>query len=162
MMLSKNSFAIFTLSTRTLATESLYMLNLEKAEIKTNPSSRTVDDYDWEKRKVKKNWRHLNISTAYDLATQCPSRRASVRKHTGRSSTASFLPLTGTSSVPHSRPQSRQHTGVMSLDARTSLSPSPNASPSLSPRPRERASLKGHGIASSEFHEQNVEQSSQV
>ncbi|XP_043273153.1 protein spire isoform X2 [Venturia canescens] len=98
---------------------------------------------------------------SYDLATQCPSRRASVRKHTGRGSTASFLPLTGTSSVPHSRPQSRQHTGVMSLDTRTSLSPSPNASPSLSPRPRERASLKGHGIASSEFHEQNVDQGTQ-
>ena len=96
------------------------------------------------------------------MATQCPSRRASVRKHTGRSSTASFLPLGGTASVPHSRPQSRQHAGVIGSDMRPSLSPSPNASPSLSPRPRERASLKGHGIASSEFHDQNIDQTTQV
>ncbi|XP_011310088.1 protein spire isoform X2 [Fopius arisanus] len=79
---------------------------------------------------------------SYDLATQCPSRRASVRKHRGpRNIAPSFIPL-GTCSVPHSRPQSRI-SGVGD-SVKMSLSPSPNISPSVSPRPRERTLLKSH------------------
>ncbi|XP_015120272.1 protein spire isoform X1 [Diachasma alloeum] len=79
---------------------------------------------------------------SYDLATQCPSRRASVRKHRGpRNIAPSFIPL-GTCSVPHSRPQSRI-SGVGD-SMKMSLSPSPNVSPSMSPRPRERTLLKAN------------------
>lgn len=81
---------------------------------------------------------------SYDLATQCPSRRASARKHTGRCSTKPLIAFSGTCSVPHSRPQSRQHAGVMGNDMRMSLNPSPNVSPSISPRARERILMKSH------------------
>ncbi|XP_034942449.1 protein spire isoform X2 [Chelonus insularis] len=81
---------------------------------------------------------------SYDLATQCPSRRASARKHTGRCSTAPFAAFAGTSSVPHSRPHSRQHAGVLNHDTKMSLNPSPNTSPSISPRARERILMKSH------------------
>ncbi|XP_068621607.1 protein spire isoform X2 [Battus philenor] len=51
--------------------------------------------------------------TAYDLATQCPSRRASMRRHT----VAHACPPTdGAQSLPHSRPGSRAScTGAASL-----------------------------------------------
>lgn len=81
---------------------------------------------------------------SYDLATQCPSRRASARKHTGRCSTKPLIAFSGTCSVPHSRPQSRQRAGVIGNDIRMSLSPSPNVSPSISPRTRERILMKSH------------------
>nr|CAD7454604.1 unnamed protein product [Timema tahoe] len=42
--------------------------------------------------------------TAYDLATQCPTRRASMRRHTVVAASAIEM---GTQSLPHSRPQSR-------------------------------------------------------
>nr|CAD7264477.1 unnamed protein product [Timema shepardi] len=41
---------------------------------------------------------------AYDLATQCPTRRASMRRHTVVAASAIEM---GTQSLPHSRPQSR-------------------------------------------------------
>ncbi|XP_049885136.1 protein spire isoform X2 [Pectinophora gossypiella] len=44
--------------------------------------------------------------TAYDLATQCPSRRASMRRHTVTHA-ACPLPTDGAHSLPHSRPGSR-------------------------------------------------------
>ncbi|CAG5107779.1 Similar to spir: Protein spire (Drosophila melanogaster) [Cotesia congregata] len=77
-------------------------------------------------------------------ATQCPSRRASARKHTSRCSTKPSVAFSGTCSVPHSRPQSRQRVGVIGNDIRMSLSPSPNVSPSISPRTRERILMKSH------------------
>ncbi|XP_028175606.1 protein spire [Ostrinia furnacalis] len=43
--------------------------------------------------------------TAYDLATQCPSRRASMRRHTVTH--AACPPTDGAHSLPHSRPGSR-------------------------------------------------------
>ncbi|CAG9784110.1 unnamed protein product, partial [Diatraea saccharalis] len=43
--------------------------------------------------------------TAYDLATQCPSRRASMRRHTVTH--AACAPTDGAHSLPHSRPGSR-------------------------------------------------------
>lgn len=43
--------------------------------------------------------------TAYDLATQCPSRRASMRRHTVTHTTCP--PSDGAHSLPHSRPGSR-------------------------------------------------------
>ncbi|XP_057337314.1 protein spire isoform X4 [Microplitis mediator] len=87
---------------------------------------------------------------SYDLATQCPSRRASARKHTGRCSTKPLIAFSGTCSVPHSRPQSRQHAGVMGNDMRMSLNPSPNVSPSISPRARERILMKSHTTVESD------------
>lgn len=87
-------------------------------------------------------------SSAYDLATQCPSRRASARKHAARRSIA-LTALSGTASLPHSRPQSRQHTNV--TDAVISQGPSPNISlnpsPSLSPQPRARQPRRSQTIA---------------
>ncbi|CAH2067470.1 unnamed protein product, partial [Iphiclides podalirius] len=51
--------------------------------------------------------------TAYDLATQCPSRRASMRRHTV---THACPPTDGAQSLPHSRPGSRaSFTGAASL-----------------------------------------------
>ncbi|CAK9797432.1 Protein spire [Anthophora plagiata] len=85
---------------------------------------------------------------SYDLATQCPSRRASARKHAGRRSIA-LTALTGTTSLPHSRPQSRQHTGA--TESASSQGPSPNISmnpsPSLSPQPRARQPRRSQTIA---------------
>ncbi|XP_012266116.2 protein spire isoform X1 [Athalia rosae] len=47
---------------------------------------------------------------SYDLATQCPSRRVSSRRHTVVGATGAGLGVAaGTLSLPHSRPQSRQH-----------------------------------------------------
>nr|XP_034191037.1 protein spire isoform X1 [Osmia lignaria]XP_034191038.1 protein spire isoform X1 [Osmia lignaria]XP_034191039.1 protein spire isoform X1 [Osmia lignaria]XP_034191040.1 protein spire isoform X1 [Osmia lignaria]XP_034191042.1 protein spire isoform X1 [Osmia lignaria]XP_034191043.1 protein spire isoform X1 [Osmia lignaria]XP_034191044.1 protein spire isoform X1 [Osmia lignaria]XP_034191045.1 protein spire isoform X1 [Osmia lignaria]XP_034191046.1 protein spire isoform X1 [Osmia lignaria] len=85
---------------------------------------------------------------SYDLATQCPSRRASARKHAARRSIA-LTALTGTTSLPHSRPQSRQHIGV--TESTVSQGPSPNISlnpsPSLSPQPRARQPRRSQTIA---------------
>ncbi|XP_076279009.1 spire type actin nucleation factor isoform X2 [Lasioglossum baleicum] len=85
---------------------------------------------------------------SYDLATQCPSRRASARKHAARRSIA-LTALSGTTSLPHSRPQSRQHIGV--TEATLSQGPSPNISlnpsPSLSPQPRARQPRRSQTIA---------------
>ncbi|XP_076238699.1 spire type actin nucleation factor isoform X2 [Calliopsis andreniformis] len=85
---------------------------------------------------------------SYDLATQCPSRRASARKHAARRSIA-LTALSGTASLPHSRPQSRQHTGV--TESAASQGPSPNISlnpsPSLSPQPRSRQPRRSQTIA---------------
>ncbi|XP_036141070.1 protein spire isoform X2 [Monomorium pharaonis] len=74
---------------------------------------------------------------SYDLATQCPSRRASAKRH----ATKCIIPLTsltGTTSLPQSRPQSRQHAGL--ADSILSQGPSPNISlnpsPNCSPHPR--------------------------
>ena len=58
------------------------------------------------------------VFTAYDLATQCPSRRASVRRHTIM---VCESPERGALSVPQSRPQSRQ-SGVG-----TTATPSPGS-----------------------------------
>ncbi|XP_076619062.1 spire type actin nucleation factor isoform X1 [Colletes latitarsis] len=85
---------------------------------------------------------------SYDLATQCPSRRASARKHAAKRSIA-LTALTGTTSLPHSRPQSRQHVGV--TESTLSQGPSPNISlnpsPSLSPQPRARQPRRSQTIA---------------
>ncbi|CAG4943300.1 unnamed protein product [Colias eurytheme] len=55
-------------------------------------------------RQPPKPWKR----TAYDLATQCPSRRASMRRHT----LAHAVPPTdGAQSLPHSRPGSRASCG---------------------------------------------------
>ncbi|KAL0112020.1 hypothetical protein PUN28_013326 [Cardiocondyla obscurior] len=74
---------------------------------------------------------------SYDLATQCPSRRASMKRHAAKCT----IPLTsfmGTTSLPQSRPQSRQHAGPP--DSMLSQGPSPNISlnpsPNYSPQPR--------------------------
>ncbi|KAK1128791.1 hypothetical protein K0M31_019940 [Melipona bicolor] len=84
---------------------------------------------------------------SYDLATQCPSRRASARKHARRS--IALTALTGTTSLPHSRPQSRQHIGA--TESSLSQGPSPNISvnpsPSLSPQPRARQPRRSQTIA---------------
>ncbi|XP_023290799.1 protein spire isoform X2 [Orussus abietinus] len=91
---------------------------------------------------------------SYDLATQCPSRRASARKHAPVGN-ISLTACTGTTSLPHSRPHSRQHrhegvsgTAGSSLSPGQSPSLSLTSSPSLSPRPRARprpsASLDKH------------------
>lgn len=74
---------------------------------------------------------------AYDLATQCPSRRASAKRHAAKCAIP-LMSLTGTTSLPQSRPQSRQHAGL--TDSTLSQGPSPNISlnpsPSHSPQPR--------------------------
>ncbi|CAD1474377.1 unnamed protein product [Heterotrigona itama] len=84
---------------------------------------------------------------SYDLATQCPSRRASARKHARRS--IALTALTGTTSLPHSRPQSRQYIGA--TESSLSQGPSPNISvnpsPSLSPQPRARQPRRSQTIA---------------
>ncbi|XP_077295425.1 spire type actin nucleation factor [Arctopsyche grandis] len=50
------------------------------------------------------------MRTTYDLATQCPSRRASMRRHTvvACSKPTDSLGVSGSQSVPQSRPDSRQ------------------------------------------------------
>ncbi|XP_077282647.1 spire type actin nucleation factor isoform X3 [Temnothorax americanus] len=86
---------------------------------------------------------------SYDLATQCPSRRASARRHAANCT----IPLTsfmGTTSLPQSRPQSRQHAGL--TDSTLSQGPSPNISlnpsPNCSPQPRApRQPRRAHTIA---------------
>lgn len=74
---------------------------------------------------------------SYDLATQCPSRRASAKRHAAKCAIP-LMSLTGTTSLPQSRPQSRQHAGL--TDSTLSQGPSPNISlnpsPNHSPQPR--------------------------
>ncbi|XP_029169328.1 protein spire isoform X3 [Nylanderia fulva] len=74
---------------------------------------------------------------SYDLATQCPSRRASAKRHAAKCAIP-LMSLTGTTSLPQSRPQSRQRAGL--TDSTLSQGPSPNISlnpsPSHSPQPR--------------------------
>ncbi|XP_039311024.1 protein spire isoform X2 [Solenopsis invicta] len=74
---------------------------------------------------------------SYDLATQCLSRRASARRHAAKCSIP-LMSLMGTTSLPHSRPQSRQHVGL--ADSTLNQDPSPNISlnpsPNYSPQPR--------------------------
>lgn len=86
--------------------------------------------------------------TAYDLATQCPSRRASAKRHSAKC-VVPLMSLTGTTSLPQSRPQSRQHAGL--TDSSLSQGPSPNISlnpsPSLSPQPRARQPRRAYTIA---------------
>lgn len=54
------------------------------------------------------------MCAAYDLATQCPSRRASMRRHT----TMICEPTnSGSVSVPQSRPASRQTVSTPSEDS---------------------------------------------
>lgn len=69
-------------------------------------------------------------NSAYDLATQCESRRASLRRHT-IVGCQSLKSLNDSHSVPPSRPQSRQstdHTNAM----QTSLPPPPSIPPASS------------------------------
>lgn len=77
------------------------------------------------------------LIAAYDLATQCLSRRASARRHAAKCSIP-LMSLMGTTSLPHSRPQSRQHVGL--ADSTLNQDPSPNISlnpsPNYSPQPR--------------------------
>ncbi|TGZ33372.1 Protein spire, partial [Temnothorax longispinosus] len=86
---------------------------------------------------------------SYDLATQCPSRRASARRHAAKC-TIPLTSFTGTTSLPQSRPQSRQHAGL--TDSTLSQGPSPNISlnpsPNCSPQPRApRQPRRAHTIA---------------
>ncbi|XP_011861517.1 PREDICTED: protein spire isoform X2 [Vollenhovia emeryi] len=86
---------------------------------------------------------------SYDLATQCPSRRASARRHAAKC-TIPLASLTGTTSLPQSRPHSRQRTGL--ADVTSSQGPSPNISlnpsPNCSPQPRAPRQLRqAHTIA---------------
>ncbi|XP_032670712.1 protein spire isoform X2 [Odontomachus brunneus] len=85
---------------------------------------------------------------SYDLATQCPSRRASAKRHSAKC-VVPLMSLTGTTSLPQSRPQSRQHAGL--TDSSLSQGPSPNISlnpsPSLSPQPRARQPRRAYTIA---------------
>ncbi|KAI4484856.1 hypothetical protein M0802_013013 [Mischocyttarus mexicanus] len=84
---------------------------------------------------------------SYDLATQCPSRRASARKHAARRNVA-LTSFTGTTSLPHSRPQSRQHASITgsTLSQGTSPNISLNPSPSLSPQPRARQPRRSNTV----------------
>lgn len=92
---------------------------------------------------------NLYLITAYDLATQCPSRRASARRHAAKY-TIPLPSFTGTTSLPQSRSQSRQHAGL--TDSTLSQGPSPNISlnpsPNCSPQPRApRQPRRAHTIA---------------
>lgn len=51
---------------------------------------------------------HAILVAAYDLATQCPSRRASMRRHTVVVVEGNAAAKGGSLSVPQSRPASRQ------------------------------------------------------
>nr|XP_050850860.1 protein spire isoform X1 [Vespula vulgaris] len=84
---------------------------------------------------------------SYDLATQCPSRRASARKHAARRNIA-LTSFTGTTSLPHSRPQSRQYISITgsTLSQGTSPNISLNPSPSLSPQPRARQPRRSNTV----------------
>ncbi|XP_011339335.1 protein spire isoform X2 [Ooceraea biroi] len=85
---------------------------------------------------------------SYDLATQCPSRRASARRHAAKCPLP-LASLMGTASLPQSRPQSRQRTGL--TDSTLSQGPSPNISlnpsPNLSPQPRAPKPRRAYTIA---------------
>ncbi|XP_045486293.1 protein spire isoform X2 [Pieris rapae] len=59
---------------------------------------------------------------SYDLATQCPSRRASVRRHSVANAATGPTGAPGAQSVPHSRPESRGSIGGLSDDAESSWS----------------------------------------
>ncbi|XP_066591675.1 protein spire isoform X2 [Prorops nasuta] len=80
---------------------------------------------------------------SYDLATQCPSRRASVRKHVTKRNFA-ISSLIGKPSIPHSRPNSQQQVGL----ARSIQSPnmSLESSPGSSPQPRARLSRRAQTV----------------
>lgn len=84
---------------------------------------------------------------SYDLATQCPSRRASARKHAARRNIA-LTSFTGTTSLPHSRPQSRQHASVTGSTLSQGTSPyiSLSPSPNLSPQPRARQPRRSNTV----------------
>ncbi|XP_070497035.1 protein spire isoform X3 [Chironomus tepperi] len=78
---------------------------------------------------------HNNINTilrrtTYDLATQCESRRASLRRHT-IVGCQSFKNINDSHSVPPSRPQSRQSTDH-SNSTQTSLPPATSSTISIS------------------------------
>ncbi|XP_033219306.1 protein spire isoform X1 [Belonocnema kinseyi] len=92
---------------------------------------------------------------SYDLATQCPSRRASARKHATRGNSLVLPSFSGTTSLPHSRPHSRQQTGVLGTNSSPG-GPSPNLSlnpsPSLSPQPRTRPTPKPRGSLENDIH----------
>ncbi|KAF7990778.1 hypothetical protein HCN44_000583 [Aphidius gifuensis] len=49
---------------------------------------------------------------SYDLATQCPSRRAAIRKHSNSGNIASFIPFKETPPIPRTRLQNRQRTVI--------------------------------------------------
>jgi len=86
---------------------------------------------------------------AYDLATQCPSRRASARRHAAKC-TVPQMSFTGTTSLPQSRPHSRQHAGLKDLVLSQGPSPniSLNPSPNYSPQPRtSRQAQLAHAVA---------------
>ncbi|XP_018373874.1 PREDICTED: protein spire isoform X1 [Trachymyrmex cornetzi] len=86
---------------------------------------------------------------SYDLATQCPSRRASARRHAAKC-TVPQMSFTGTTSLPQSRPHSRQHAGLKDLVLSQGPSPniSLNPSPNYSPQPRtSRQAQLAHAVA---------------
>ena len=89
------------------------------------------------------------------MATQCPSRRASARKHATRGNSLVLPSFSGTTSLPHSRPHSRQQAGAGGANL-SSGGPSPNLSlnpsPSLSPQPRTRPTPKPRGSLDSDIH----------
>ncbi|XP_051157327.1 protein spire isoform X3 [Leptopilina boulardi] len=92
---------------------------------------------------------------SYDLATQCPSRRASARKHATRGNSLVLPSFSGTTSLPHSRPHSRQQAGIIGTNTSPSAhSPnvSLNISPRLSPQPRTRPVPKPRGSIDSEIN----------
>ncbi|XP_015591772.1 protein spire isoform X2 [Cephus cinctus] len=100
---------------------------------------------------------------SYDLATQCPSRRASARKHATVTNLSLSSFVSGTTSLPHSRPHSRQHrhegmTGTMNLSPGPSPGSSLGPSPTVSPRPRARPRSKPSGSIEDKSNEdQNAE-----
>ncbi|XP_043469307.1 protein spire [Leptopilina heterotoma] len=92
---------------------------------------------------------------SYDLATQCPSRRASARKHATRGNSLVLPSFSGTTSLPHSRPHSRQQTAVVGTNSSPGVhSPnvSLNISPRLSPQPRTRPVPKPRESIDSELN----------
>ncbi|KYM94504.1 Protein spire [Cyphomyrmex costatus] len=87
---------------------------------------------------------------SYDLATQCPSRRASARRHAAKCTVPQMSFIQGTTSLPQSRSHSRQQAGLK--DLMLSQGPSPNISlnpsPNYSPQPRtSRKAQRAHTIA---------------
>ncbi|KAK2584213.1 hypothetical protein KPH14_006633 [Odynerus spinipes] len=97
---------------------------------------------------------------SYDLATQCPSRRASARKHAATRRNITLTSFSGTTSLPHSRPQSRQHAAMAgsTLSQGTSPNISLNPSPSLSPQPRARQPRRSNTVIDGKDSEdRNVE-----
>lgn len=75
----------------------------------------------------------IKLFTAYDLATQCESRRASTRRHTIVG--CSYQNINDSHSVPPSRPDSRQSTDCPSINAQPAqavqLPHQPAAAPSV-------------------------------